>query len=86
MSDYAEMAVEYGVWRRLRERLFPWAPRPERDGDERTYITTDVVVVADWVDRLRFLVTGRARIQVRTYTDVLVNAADSVSAFHVEGW
>jgi len=86
MLNEQAVAVSPSVWRGLSWRLFPHSPRPEKDGDERTYLTTDVLFVADWKDRLRFLATGRLRIQVRTYTDVLVNECESISTCHVEGW
>lgn len=72
------------VWDRIRARLFPRAPRPRLENDPRTYLTTDVRVHVDWPDRLRLLVSGRCLVQVTTYTDVLVNDADSVSVFSVE--
>jgi hypothetical protein len=74
-------------WRqRLLERLFPTPPRPEIENDPRTFITTTIYTRVDWKDRVRTLLTGRIRIHVRTYTDVLVHEAESVSVFSVEPW
>lgn len=86
MHGEQAMAVDVRWWRRASRHLFPHAPRPEIEGETRTYLTTDVLYAADWIDRLRFLVTGRLRVQIRTYTDVLVNECVSVSTCHVEGW
>ena len=76
--------AEPNLWDRLRWKLFPRASRPEVAGDARTYITTDVRVDVDWFDRLRLLVSGRILVQLRTYTDVEVKQAQSVSVFSVE--
>lgn len=72
------------IWQRLMWRMFPHAPRPELPGDERTYLTTEVRVNVDWPDRLRVFVRGRIHVQIRTYTDVEVHDATSVSTFSVE--
>lgn len=71
-------------WRRVINRAFPRAPQPEIDGEVRTYLTINVHIVIDWRDRLRILVTGRALVQVRAYTDVEVASATSVSTFSVD--
>lgn len=65
------------------ERLFPPAPWPRRDGDPRTFLSTTVRVHMDWKDRLRLLATGALEVKVTTYTDVLVNAAESLSSVAV---
>lgn len=80
MINECMMAVPRPWW----HRFFPVAPRPEIEGDTRTYLTTEVRIHADWRDRLRFLVSGRVVVQVRTYTDVEVQEAASASTFHVE--
>lgn len=69
---------------RLRWRIFPRPLRPRLEDDPRTFISTVVTVHVDWPDRLRLLFSGVALIQVTTYTDVLVNEAESVSVFSVE--
>jgi hypothetical protein len=84
INDGVLMATPRSLWQRIMDRLFPFAPRPEIVGDKRTYITTDIRITIDWKDRIRMLVLGAARVQVRTYTDVLVNEAQSVSTFSVE--
>jgi hypothetical protein len=73
-------------WRwRLWRRLFPLAPRPVDPAETRTYLTTTIHVWVSWPDRLRLLVSGRALVQLVTYTDVEVKDARSVSVFSVEG-
>lgn len=82
-NGYA-MEARWTWWSRLMYRLFPPAPRPRIDGDARTFLTTNIYVSVDWRDRVRLLVSGRAFIQVVTYTDIEVQQAESVSAFSVE--
>lgn len=65
--------------------LFPQAPQPEIAGDERTYLTTNIHVYVGWRDKLRLLLSGHALVQVRTYTDVEVKEAESISVFSVVG-
>jgi hypothetical protein len=69
---------------RLRRWLFPRQPWPFIENDQRTYLTTNVRLSVGWVDRVRLLATGRALVQVITYTDVEVKEAESRSAFSVE--
>jgi len=76
----------------LRERLarwlfpFPSSP-PHSDRLERlvgpTYVVTVVRVHVDLADRLRLLWSGRCEVQVRTYTDKLIDNAESTSSFAV---
>ncbi len=68
---------------RLRWWLFPQPARPRREDDPRTFLTTDVYVTVDWLDRLRLALTGRVKVQVVTYTDVEVKQAESLSVFSV---
>lgn len=75
---------EPSLWNRIWMRLFPHKARPFKEGDPRTYLTTNVHVHVDWADRIRLLVTGHAVLQVVTYTDVEVREAESISVFHVE--
>lgn len=49
-----------------------------------TYLTTSILVFVGWKDRLRVLVSGRVRLDVRTYTDVEVLGAESDSLFSVD--
>lgn len=85
MNEEACYSVDTVSWRhRIRERLFPSAPRPRKEDDKRTFVTTMIHVSVDWTDRLRLLWLGRMKIQVVTYTDVEVKDAESVSVFSVE--
>lgn len=70
---------------RWRNRLFPESPWPRSETDARTFISTDIYVHLDWLDRLRLLWSGRIHVKVTTYTDVLVNDAESLSVFSVPG-
>lgn len=79
-------AVARETWiDRCRNRLFPEPPWPRRDTDTRTFLSTRVEVHLDWADRLRILWSGRALMKTTTYTDVLVNDAESLSVFSVPG-
>lgn len=49
-------------------------------------ITTDVVVVLGWGDRLRLLITGRLHVAIRTKTEKTIDRAISKSAVRVLGW
>jgi hypothetical protein len=70
---------------RVLQRLFPSVPCPRHVAadDVRPYICTDVHASLDWKDRLRVLLTGNVRVQVVTYTDVVVNEASSRSVVDV---
>lgn len=46
-------------------------------------IMTDTVIVVDFMDRLRLLISGKARVEVSTKTDVMVNRTQSRSRFGV---
>jgi hypothetical protein len=72
------------VWYKLGKFLFPYSPRPHIEGDERTYLTTNIYIHVDWLDRLRLLISGKAHIVVVTYTDIEVKEAESVSSFEVQ--
>lgn len=74
------------LWQRVLWRFFPHPPRPLDDNDRRTYLTTEVHITVNWGDRLRLLLTGRARVMVITYTDVEIKDASSRSVFWVELW
>jgi hypothetical protein len=80
--EYAQEA-RFTFMDRIRRRMFPVAPRPVRAEDPRSYLTTNVVVHVDWLDRLRLLWSGRALIQITTYTDLVVQDAESLSNFSV---
>jgi hypothetical protein len=85
MDEHAAYEARW-TWRdRLRMKLFPEAPWPRRDDDKRTYVSTRIYVHVDWWDRLRMLWSGRLLVKVTTYTDVLVNDAESISAISVPG-
>ena len=84
MQEYCQEYKDT-YYNKIRKILFPYALRPILEDDKRTYLTTTINLHVDWLDRIRLLITGRAIIQVITYTDVLVNEAQSVSSFHVEG-
>jgi len=82
-AEFAHVAASARWDRRLLRRLFPARALPPVNSP-LTYIITAVHVRVSWADRLRLLASGRARINVRTYTDVEVKQAASVSAFEVE--
>lgn len=84
MDGAYEQVASVGVMHRLRRRLFPAARRPILENDPRTYLSTTVHVYVDWPDWFRLLLSGHGVVQVTTYTDVLVNRAESVSVFSVE--
>ena len=82
LSDTAQSVC--WTWRdRLYQRFFPAPNWPRRESDSRTFLSTDVRVNVDWGDRLKLLLTGRVHVRVTTYTDVLVNDAESLSVFAV---
>lgn len=83
MSENYQAVAKSNWTDRIRWRLFPTPLFPRRDGDPRTFIQTRIDCHVDWMDRLRLLWSGRALIQVTTYTDVLVNDAESLSTFSV---
>lgn len=76
--------VRVTLFDRLRWKLFPSAPSPFNEKDKRTYITTIITINISWIDRIRMLILGRAKLQVITYTDIEVKEADSMSVFSVE--
>lgn len=68
--------------KRIANRLFPqrWEPAPEDlEGFAPSYLVTGVEAVFDWKDRLRLLVSGRLRVEIRTKTDVIVRKTESTS-------
>lgn len=78
-NGYA-MAPKTGLLKQLRRRLFPGKqPLEHPVGERRSYLTTRLNVRLGWRDKLRVLVTGRFCAEVRTYTDVEVKDALSVS-------
>ena len=72
-------------WRdKLRWRLFPMEPMGFRESDEgpqeaKGVVQTKVGCFLDWKDRLRVLVTGVVRVDVRVYTAEEVTTLHSVS-------
>lgn len=89
MSEYAK-ASKPTIWYRLGfrfswdEELFNWR-NTEVEGFAPSAMNTEVHVQASWLDRLRFLITGHAAINIYMRTDVLVNKCESRSQFAVLG-
>lgn len=72
---------------RLTRRLFPTRclqPAEDRDGFTPGEVSLSLVVMFDWKDRLRILVSGCLRVETRSQTDVPVNRIESRSAIYVE--
>lgn len=72
------------TWReRISRALFPVPVEPPHRLDQeergRTFMLTHVGVYLDWRDRLRVLWSGWLQVRTRTYTDVEVKEAISVS-------
>jgi hypothetical protein len=72
------------AWReRWRDWWFPKGPTPVIEGETRTFISTTVLITISWRDRLRILVSGRAALALRTYTEVEVTAPTTKATFVV---
>ena len=71
------------VWSRLGFGHPHVEPPEELDGWAASYMVTGTVIVADWYDRIRFLVSGKAEVRIQTKTDVIVSRMQSASAFSV---
>lgn len=76
--------------RPLLYRVFPTRDLPPSDSWEHPEpgfapgeFGTSVVVYLDWRDRLRMLVSGLLRVEVRTATDCVVERAKSRSVVYV---
>ncbi len=72
------------IWHRLgfgHAGIAPW-----NDDDDAHYIVNDTVVVFDWRDRLRILVTGRIHVTARTRTETEVKHVETRAACKVMGW
>lgn len=74
--------VQPSPWRRALRRLFP-AKHGSFDAVPMS-ILTDVKVYLGPVDRLRILLTGTLRLEIRTETDVLVARAKSTTTMYVD--
>lgn len=73
------------IWHRLgfgHAYIGPW--HPENDDDK--YTCSDIVVVLDWKDRLRLLVTGRLSVALRVKTEHDAGRVEGRSAVKVMGW
>lgn len=82
--EYAYYAVDKSTWLdKLFNKFFPYGSDPKKENDKRTYITTHVSVNIGWVDLARILVFRKLFIRVTTYTDVLVNEAESLTDISV---
>lgn len=74
-------------WQRLLGRLFPakMVEMPDdAEGFAPGYMRSDVHISVDLRDRLRLLVSGKARVAVVSQTDVFVAKVRSHSTFWVE--
>lgn len=92
MSDQDETigyAMEFKptIWHRLgfgHAYVPPWDD-PEKDGDDH-YVITEVVVVFDWKDRLRLMLTGCLSVEVRVKTQHDAGNTEGRSAVKVMSW
>lgn len=83
---YAQ-AFKPTIWHRLgfgHAHVPPW-DAPDKTEDDH-YCCTDVVVVLDWKDRLRMLVTGRLGVAVRVKTEHDAGRVEGRTAVKVMGW
>jgi hypothetical protein len=67
-------------WRRFFGPPHAWPERPE---DPRQGWRTRIVILVDWRDRLRLLVSGRAEVLTTTYVEGTVTKTQSISSFAV---
>lgn len=58
-------------------------PPEDLEGWALSYMVTGAVIIADWRDRIRFLVSGKAEVSIQIKTDVIVSRTHSQSAFSV---
>lgn len=58
------------------------APADEK-GFAESYLATHTIVVFDWKDRLRILVSGKVKVDTYTKTDVIVRKSLSTSVAYV---
>jgi hypothetical protein len=71
---------------RIKRRLFPARPLMPADpepGFAEGELLTNVMLKVDWLDRLRILCSGRAQIEVRHQTDVVLLRVSSRASFYV---
>ena len=75
------------IWHRLgfgHSYVAPW-DEPGKDSDDH-YVISHVVVVFDWKDRLRLLLTGRLSTTVRVKTEHDAGKTEGRTAAKVMGW
>lgn len=80
LSSRIWQALGFGMFNRM--DMVDWRCA-EEPGFAPGALITDIVVVLDFLDRLRVLFGGRLRIEVSTKTDILVKNCKSMSAVGV---
>lgn len=102
MSDaidpITKMPIEVGygvtfkptIWHRLgfgHAYVAPWDEDDDpRDGHEVNYLVSEIVIVLDWRDRVRCLLTGRLNVYLRNRTQHPAGRVEGRSAVKVMGW
>lgn len=70
------------VWRRLGFG-FAHLPYPREADEEHGHVSSDIIAVLDWRDRLRTLVSGRVNVRLSLLTTAPVTVLKSESAVKV---